>query len=600
MKKLTAIFCALALIFSFAACAKTETGEETLSGIVEAIDGNTLTLMTGMAPGGNMQAGTPPDMPGGDTNGMQQGGNPPEMPGGDMGSMQQGGNPPEKPDGDMGGMQQGGNPPEMPDGDMGGMQQGDNPPEMPGNMGNPPEKPDGTDTQKQESRKIDIKNAEIKKADGSKGSKEDITVGAMVTVTLSGNKAKTVTLGGGFGGSENIDHGSSANTIDSDGEFSEKEYFSTGDNENALRIDGAAVTLDGVKVSKDGGNSANPENGDFYGVNAALLVMNGAAAEIKNAVVTSNAQNGNGVFCYGKGTTVNISDSKITTLADNSGGIQTTGGGTMNASSLTVETSGNSSAAIRSDRGGGTVNVDGGSYISNGSNSPAVYSTANITVCNADLKANSSEALVIEGKNSISLENCTVSGNMDAEKSVSGRINVHNIMIYQSMSGDADVGTSALSVKGSTVTGFSGDMIFVTNTHCKINLTDSAFISNSDGALLRVTGNNASFGWGTAGKNGGMADVTCTWQELEGDIIVDSISNLNLSLTEGSTFTGTVNIIDNAEGGEAVKDNAKITIDDSSVWSLTGDCVISSLENNGTIKFNGHTITLADGTKLTK
>lgn len=32
--------------------------------------------------------------------------------------------------------------------------------------------------------------------------------------------------------------------------------------------------------------------------------------------------------------------------------------------------------------------------------------------------------------------------------------------------------------------------------------------------------------------------------------------------------------------------------------TLTGDCVITSLTNNGTINFNGYTITLAGGTVL--
>lgn len=89
-------------------------------------------------------------------------------------------------------------------------------------------------------------------------------------------------------------------------------------------------------------------------------------------------------------------------------------GGTTNATNLTVNTSGNSAAAIRSDRGGGTVVVDKGIYTSNGYNSPAVYSTADITVSNAELTSNNSEALVIEGKNSIKLNNCDVSGNMSS------------------------------------------------------------------------------------------------------------------------------------------------------------------------------------------
>ena len=404
---------------------------------------------------------------------------------------------------------------------------------------------------------------------------------------------------GGFGGSSEVTQGSSANTITEDGTYSGTAYTSTGDDENALRVDGAAVTLDGVTVNKSAGATSNTENGDFYGVNAAVLATNGATVTIRNATVTSSAQNGNGVFSYGSGTTVNISDSSITTTADNSGGIQTTGGGTTNASNLTVETSGNSSAAIRSDRGGGTVNVTGGTYTSNGYNSPAVYSTADITVSDAKLTANNSEALVIEGKNSIVLVGCTVSGNMSDTKGTSSDENVHNVMIYQSMSGDADVGTSTFSMTGGTLTGKNGDLIYVTNTHCVLTLSSVTIVNeDEEGYLLRVTGNSASHGWGTAGSNGAQVEFTADAQTLEGDILVDSISTLTMTLQNGSRFTGTINITDNAEGGAAVENNAVVTVGSGCVWTLTGDCTVTSLVNNGTINFNGYTITLADGTVM--
>lgn len=262
---------------------------------------------------------------------------------------------------------------------------------------------------------------------------------------------------GGFGGSGEVTQGDAATTIDAEGTYSDETYTSTGDDENALRVDGATVTLSGITVDKSTGSSSNTEDGDFYGMNAALLATNGATVTIDNAKVSSSAQNGNGVFSYGEGTTVNIKNSVITTTADNSGGIQTTGGATTNAENLTVTTEGNSSAAIRSDRGGGTVGVDGGTYTSNGYNSPAVYSTADITVQNATLTANNSEALVIEGQNSIALEDCDVSGNMSDTQGSSSDENVHNIMIYQSMSGDAEVGTSAFSVNGGSITSHNGD-----------------------------------------------------------------------------------------------------------------------------------------------
>ncbi len=407
--------------------------------------------------------------------------------------------------------------------------------------------------------------------------------------------------GGNFGGSGEVTQGDSANTIDSDGTYSSETYSSTGDDENALRVDGATVTLDGITVDKSSGSSSNTEDGDFYGMNAALLATNGATVTIKNANVTSSAQNGNGVFSYGSGTTVNISDSTITTTADNSGGIQTTGGGTTNASDLTVTTSGNSSAAIRSDRGGGTVNVDGGTYTSNGYNSPAVYSTADITVKNAELTANNSEALVIEGENSIALENCTVYGNMSDTKGTSSDENVHNVMIYQSMSGDAEVGTSSFTMTGGSLTSNNGDMFYITNTNCTLSLTGVKLTNkDSDGYLLNVTGNSASHGWGSAGSNGAQVTFTANKQTLKGNIRVDSISTLDMTLSGSSTFTGTINVVDNEDGGTAVSDNAVITIEKGSTWNLTGNCVISSLTNNGTINFNGYTITLADGTVLSE
>ena len=473
-------------------------------------------------------------------------------------------------------------------------------------------------TESGETQTIDISNATITKDDETidmsdivEGDILEVTLdayGDAVTVeviTLQGPGGDQAGGGPGAGGapggnsSGTVTQGSSATTLSEDGTYSDETYTSTGDDENALRIDNATVTLDGITIDKSAGATSSTENGDFYGVNAALLATNGATVTIKNATVTSSAQNGNGVFSYGSGTTVNISDSTITTTADNSGGIQTTGGGTTNASNLTVDTSGNSSAAIRSDRGGGTVNVDGGSYTSNGYNSPTVYSTAAITIKDAALTANNSETLVIEGQNSIDLEDCTVSGNMSDTKGTSSDENVHNVMIYQSMSGDADVGTSSFSMTGGNLTSNNGDMFYITNTDCTLSLSGVDIVNkDSDAYLMNITGNSASHGWGTAGANGAQVTFTADDQTLEGDIKVDSISTLNMTLSGNSTFTGTINIDENEEGGEAVSDNAVVTIEEGSTWTLTGDCTITSLTNNGTINFNGYTITLADGTVL--
>ena len=131
--------------------------------------------------------------------------------------------------------------------------------------------------------------------------------------------------------------------------------------------------------------------------------------------------------------------------------------------------------------------------------------------------------------------------------------------------------------------------------------TDASLSDLAVGDVIEVTmghDNSATRGWGTAGKNGAQVTFTADAQTLDGDIEVDSISTLDLTLKNSSTFTGTINIVDNADGGTAVENNAVVTIEKGSKWVLTGDCTITSLTNNGTIDFNGHTITLADGTVL--
>ena len=598
MKKMIAILCAAALTLFLAACGSTteDYSGQTLTGQVTAIDGSAVTLQLGEL---TEDASTPPDMPSGGSDAQT----PPDGGSAPSGQAPDGGSdantPPEKPGGSSDSDTANGQPPAKPDGADGD--------------GTPPDLPSGSApggssfTAGDETVTLDFSAAEITE-NGETVALSDLSEGDVVTVTVGSgtavSTAEIVSIGGqggpgnGFGGGE-VTQGGSANTLTEDGTYSGAAYTSTGDDENALRIDGATVTLDGITVEKSAGATSNTENGDFYGVNAALLATNGATVTITNAAVTSSAQNGNGVFSYGSGTTVNISDSTITTTADNSGGIQTTGGGTTNASSLTVETSGNSSAAIRSDRGGGTVNVDGGTYTSGGYNSPAVYSTADITVKNAALTANHSEALVIEGKNSITLENCAVTGSMSDTQGASSDENVHAVMIYQSMSGDADVGTSTFTMTGGSLTGRNGDLFYVTNTHCVLTLSGVTLRNeDADACLLRVVGNSASHGWGTAGANGAQVEFTADAQTLEGDIVVDTVSTLSLTLKNGSSFTGTVNIIENAEGGDAVSDNAVVTVESGCTWTLTGDCTLTSLTNNGTINYNGHTITLADGTVL--
>lgn len=383
---------------------------------------------------------------------------------------------------------------------------------------------------------------------------------------------------------------SSKEEITEDKTITKGEYTSNTKDENVISASGnITANISNVTVSKTG-DSDGGDNTSFYGTNSAIIAKEGANLTLKNINVETNATGSNGVFSYGgsattsnssgDGTTVNISDSTIITTKDNSGGIMTTGGGNMNATNLTINTKGTSSAAIRSDRGGGNVTVNKGTYTTTGKGSPTIYSTANIKVSNAKLISKASEGVVIEGKNSVELDNVELT---DSNTKLNGQSTTYkNIFLYQSMSGDADNGTSVFTSKNSKITTNNGDTLYVTNTTATINLENNTIINNdSNGNFLRIQKDS----WGNSGSNGGNVTLNMTNQKAQGNIVVDSISTLTLNLIDSSYYEGSIN-----------KDNTAksiiLKLDKTSKIKLTGDTYITSLENsdssNSNIDFNGY------------
>lgn len=347
---------------------------------------------------------------------------------------------------------------------------------------------------------------------------------------------------------------------------------------HAIEADAVTASYGNVAVTKTGDSEG--DEADFYGENAAVFATNGATLDLSNLVVDTNGTHANAVFSYGEGTTVNIADSVIETVGNCSGGLMTTGGATMNASNLAVHTTGNSSAAIRSDRGGGIVNVQGGSYTTEGTGSPAIYSTADITVSDAELTSTASQGVVVEGKNSVTLNNVTLNASNTTKNSDKSDW-YQAVMIYQSMSGDAAEGASSFTMNGGSLTNQNGDVFFVNNTVTTITL-NGASIANTDfdGVFLRA----AAAGWGNEGSNGGQVTLNAASQAIDGDMLVDDVSNLNLHLSDVSTFVGAIN--PDGQQGEVY-----VELSDDSIWSLTGDSYITSLTcGTDSIALNGFTL----------
>ncbi len=402
--------------------------------------------------------------------------------------------------------------------------------------------------------------------------------------------------GGGPGGmSQAPEEYTAVNAYTEDASVSGETISSTGTDENAVLVSGgASVSLDDMTVDRTSADSTGGDNSSFYGVGAALLVTDGTLS-VKDSTITTDAAGGAGIFAYGDGI-VYAADCEITTQQGTSGGIHAAGGGTLYAWDITAETNGTSAAAVRSDRGGGIMVIDGGSYTSNGQDSPAVYCTADIAIKDADLTATGSEAVCIEGLNTLRLYDCDLSGNMPDDQR---NDNTWTVIVYQSMSGDSEVGNGTFQMEGGTLTSGNGGLFYTTNTECTITLKDVEIVNAEDSEfLLQCTGNNNSRGWGQSGANGSDCQFTAISQELSGDIVWDTISNLDLYLTDGSSLTGSVYDDETyaAGGGDGY---CNITIDENSVWSVTGDCTVSVLSNAGTIvDESGNTVTVkgSDGT----
>ena len=289
-------------------------------------------------------------------------------------------------------------------------------------------------------------------------------------------------------------------------------------------------------------------------------------------------------------TQATIKNVKITTHSDKSRGLDATYKGKINAENIIINTDGQSCAALATDRGEGEVHVKNseintGVSKTSGRGSPLIYSTGNITIDNTKGTSYVSQIACIEGKNSIGVTNSDLTGYSEGNrKDGDNYVDLGGIFIYQSMSGDADVGTSLFTAKDSKLTipqessvYKEAPMFHVTNTACVIDLKNTEF-SFGSGTFLEVSSQNQ---WGTTGSNGGNAELNTDNEKIDGNVIVDNISSLNWTM-KNTEFKGAVN----STG------NTTVNVADGSTWTLTGDSSISSLAVSGKIDYSSYKLTI--------
>jgi hypothetical protein len=369
-------------------------------------------------------------------------------------------------------------------------------------------------------------------------------------------------------------------------------------NESAVKVTNkGTLTLLDSKVSTTGGSSSM-DSSSFYGLNGAILAESGSKITLSNVTINTSGAGANGVFAYGVGSIVNLSNVKINCTATGAHGVDATVDGVLNLKNVDITTAGNgASAGIATDRGGGTINVTGGLVTTSGTKSPGIYSTGKITVSDATIKTTGSEAVTVEGKNSVKVTNSTLTSGKN-----------YGVFIYQSFSGDAKVGSGNFTMDGGSLTVAEGPIFYCTNTNAVINLK-GATINATSGILLKAGADQ----WGTKGSNGSNITFKADSQSLAGNIVLDKVSTAALALQNGSSLKSTINSRNTAK-------SITVTLDKTSKWNVTGTSYITSLtdadstlsniiSNGNTIYYksststsnwlNGKTISLVGGGKLT-
>ena len=390
--------------------------------------------------------------------------------------------------------------------------------------------------------------------------------------------------------SSNTSRNATGNTqVDGEKQILSNSYTSENSDESAILVkNGGEATITDATVTKSSGDSTNTEDSEFYGMNAGILVTENSTASITGSKISTNAKGSNAIFATGTDSQIYISDSTINTIGSGSArGLDATYGGYIKANNVTITTQGNSCATLATDRGEGTVIAENSNLITNGSGSPVIYSTGDISISNTQGVANGSQMVVIEGKNSATVKNSTLYASGKGNRGDSDHAGV---MIYQSMSGDASVGTGNFTSEDSTLTIQSDSdyykvapMFFITNTDAIINLANTKLVYGSN-ILINAKGTSE---WGKSGSNGGNITLNATNQILTGNIEVDEISTLTMNLKESTTYKGTINENNSAK-------SISITLDETCKIVLTGDSYITSLEDAdssyGNIDFNGYTL----------
>lgn len=334
---------------------------------------------------------------------------------------------------------------------------------------------------------------------------------------------------------------------------------------------GGDVTRDSLVYSV-----TNSETPSVMVVNSGIFSLNNSRVMTESLVCELKDLNElNGGILVRDGSLLYLSDVTVDSIGYGINGIISCGSNSYaDIKKVNITCSGNSSYCLNAFSGG-NIKAELVNLKSVGRNSSAIYSNGSVNVSDGVICSENSEAVIIDCGSYTLFKNCYIKilsggitggstgGTYDRTSDKSG------ILIYQKNSFSShkersyftmDYGIIDYQVK-------NAPLFYVRNIRTSISLNNVDIKGINSGVLLKAEAGEGSL------LSGEKIDIVLATknQKLNGDIVLDSQSSINIELCSGSVFTGSVNNENRGEG-------ASFYIDNESSWIATNDSYIDSLK----------------------
>lgn len=314
----------------------------------------------------------------------------------------------------------------------------------------------------------------------------------------------------------------------------------------------------------------------WRGQNAALLVAPYSQATIENSSISTTGDGASGVV--GSGKKVKITATGLTVRTDNrvSQGVGAAYGAEVFLKQSNISTYGFQSPALATaTKTESSLTANDVTLRTYGQNSPLISSTGTMKLTAINGEATNGTLGLLEGDTEVSFTNSQLKG-------------ANGFYLYQSDLGTANKGTTKLNISQSRITETGTAPLFnIAGTKAQIKLQGTTINQPKNAIFLQVVSGADSFSIARTSDSNSQVRLQATQQTINGDILADRGSKVEVKLSQNSTLTGAIN------PGNTAK-QASLSLSKDSVWNVTADSYLTELNNddatNSNIHTNGHTV----------